>query len=66
MNVIWYNTTARSYQFGSYEEFQVIIAGKPNEILALERFRDASERTLKKIVSELNKCQLSGRRISPD
>lgn len=59
MKVIWYNTTAQSYQFGSYEEFQSRISGKPNEILALERFRNASERTLMKIVAELNKCQLS-------
>ncbi|MEO9484146.1 MAG: hypothetical protein ABJG47_11890 [Ekhidna sp.] len=59
MQVIWYNTSAQSYQFGSYEEFQTTMSGKPNEILALERFRDASERTLIKIVSELNKCQLS-------
>lgn len=59
MQVIWYNTTAQSYQFGSYEEFQLKISAKNNEILALERFRDASERTLMKIVSELNKCQLS-------
>lgn len=59
MQVIWYNTTVQSYQFGSYEEFQVINTGKSNEILALEKFRNASERTLIKIVSELNKCQLS-------
>lgn len=59
MQVIWYNTAVQSYQFGSYEEFQTKISGKPHEILALERFRDASERTLMKIVTELNKCQLS-------
>lgn len=59
MKVIWYNIPAESYQYGSYEEFQHKISGKPNEILALERFRNASERTLIKIVSELNKCQLS-------
>lgn len=59
MQVIWYNTTIQSYQFGSYEEFQLKTSNKPNEILGLERFRDASERTLIKIVSELNKCQLS-------
>ncbi len=59
MQVIWYNTSAESYQFGSYEEFQSKVSGKPHEILALERFRNASERTLIKIVAELNKCQLS-------
>ncbi|MEP1031984.1 hypothetical protein [Ekhidna sp.] len=59
MQVIWYNTTAQSYQYGSYKEFESRVSGRPNEILALERFRDASERTLIKIVSELNKCQLS-------
>lgn len=59
MQVIWYNTAAQSYQFGSYEEFKSRLSGRPNEILALERFRDASERTLLKIVTELNKCHLS-------
>ncbi len=59
MQVIWYNTNSRSYQFGSYEEYQLKSTGKPDEILGLERFRNASERTLLKIVSELNKCQLS-------
>ncbi|WP_350216967.1 hypothetical protein [Ekhidna sp.] len=59
MQVIWYNTTAGSYQYGSYEEFQLKISKRPDEILALERFRDASQRTLIKIVSELNKCQIS-------
>lgn len=59
MKVIWYNTTVRSYQYGSYEEFALKIAGKPNEILGLEKFVNASERTLTKIVSELNKCQLA-------
>ena len=59
MKVIWYNTLLRAYQFGSYEEFKLQISGMPGEILALERFRDASENTLQKIVAELNKCQLS-------
>ncbi len=59
MQVIWYNTTSQSYQYGTYEEFQIKLTIKPNEILGLERFRNTSERTLLKIVSELNKCQLS-------
>ncbi|WP_462250947.1 hypothetical protein [Ekhidna sp.] len=59
MQVIWYNTASQSYQYGTYEEFQIKLTVKPNEILGLERFRNTSERTLLKIVSELNKCQLS-------
>lgn len=59
MKVIWYNTLKCAYQFGSYEEYKLQMAGMPNEILALEKFRDASENTLTKIVAELNKCQLS-------
>ncbi|MEM7297803.1 MAG: hypothetical protein AAF391_06015 [Bacteroidota bacterium] len=64
MNVIWYNTLAEAYQYGSYEEFKQRRSGNPQNILGLERFRDASERTLMKIVMELNKCQISRRRIS--
>ena len=59
MNVIWYNTSLKSYQFGTYEEYKINLTGTPETILALERFKDASEKTLMKIVSELNKCQLS-------
>ena len=59
MKVIWFDLTLQAYQFGSYEEFEVKAAGMPNKILGLEKFRDASGRTLKKIVTELNKCRLS-------
>lgn len=64
MNVIWYNTIAEAYQFGSYEEFKQKLSGNPQNILGLERFRDASERTLMKIVMELNKCQMPRRKTS--
>ena len=59
MQVIWYNIRVKAYQFGTYEEYKMKISGRPDEILALERFRNTSETTLLKIVSELNKCQFS-------
>ena len=57
MQVLWYNTNAHLYQSGSYQEFKRMLSGKPNEIEILDQFRDASARTLNKIVSELNKCR---------
>lgn len=62
MKVIWFNTHTQAYQFGSYEDFKMKASGMPNQLLALERFGNASESTLAKIVFELNKCLLGKRR----
>ncbi|WP_420577849.1 hypothetical protein [Ekhidna sp.] len=57
--ILWYNNSLSSYQFGTWIDYnqQVALCRNPNEILPLERFNDASERTLRKIVLELNKCR---------
>lgn len=61
MNVIWYNTIKKRYEFGSLEDYQTKQAScfYPDQILALEEFFAASTHTLMKITSELNKCQFS-------
>lgn len=57
--ILWYNNSLSTYQFGSWNDFRQTISasGHPQEIQALERFNDASELTLRKIVRELNKCR---------
>ncbi|SNT35297.1 hypothetical protein SAMN05421640_3480 [Ekhidna lutea] len=60
MKVLWYNNTLSSYQTGSWNDFKKIATGGLNhEILPLEKFNNASETTLNKIVKELNKCRSS-------
>lgn len=66
MKIIWYNTHSHTYQFGDFDEYKSLSSEKPTEILGLEKFRNASEKTLLKIVDELNKCQLSKQKISLD
>ncbi len=57
--VIWYNTIIHQYQSGSLRDFQQLTSNStnPQEIQPLERFNDASDKILNKIVGELNKCR---------
>lgn len=61
MKVLWFNTTSSTYEFGTWVDFQTkqLNTTRPEEILALEKFTNASSDTLRKIAMELNKCRLS-------
>ncbi|WP_425392240.1 hypothetical protein [Ekhidna sp.] len=55
--ILWYNNSLSTYQFGTWSDFKQTVERCPQDVLPLERFNDASEMTLKKIVLELNKCR---------
>ena len=57
MKVIWYNTMLEAYQFGTYIQYQKVARTEPHNILALERLINTPEKTIVKVVSELNKCR---------
>ncbi|MEQ6165912.1 MULTISPECIES: hypothetical protein [unclassified Ekhidna] len=56
-HILWYNNSESSYQFGSWTDYNRAATVHTQDLLPLERFNDASERTLRKIVQELNKCR---------
>ncbi len=59
--VIWYDVSKHEYQSGSLNDLENLMSCSTNshEIQPLERFNDTSEKTINKIVGELNKCNPS-------
>ena len=59
IKVIWYNISAQEYQSGTWNDLKKLMSStiRSYDIQPLERFNDTSEKTLKKIVGELNKCK---------
>ena len=59
IKVIWYNVSAQEYQSGTWNDLKNLMSSpiRSYDIQPLERFNDTSEKTIKKIVGELNKCK---------